>query len=323
VAETLARALAPSAAAETWRLDELGRCRGFLLSTKGDPEILRDREEADRRFREALRVILPGTELFRLYLDRLMGTARTSLDRSALRRLVQMRSASLLCAADVDFLLDHDGPERVALASRLLSAFRRYTRYRYLSVWERFQARDQDGEVDLLVPTAGAFDVGLDGEDASTLRADRVLVMARMVALGGGRLHPLVPFDPAADEDPSDSLALVRDAVEELGFLGVALRPSSGVADQREARRRRALLAWCAREEVPVVAGVTHPVAGRAGGKGLAAFLGLGSGQRTRARLERFYARHDMAAPRWMRSPGRPQIASAPLPRNSWPVLDV
>src|SRR5262245_13308158 len=173
VAQALASALAPAAAAETWRLDELARRRGFLLSTSDDPEILSDREEADRMFREALRVILPGTEFLRLYLDRLTAAVRTTLGRPAATKLMRMGHARVLRAADVASLLDRAGPERVALAFQPLGAFRRYTYYRYLNVWEQFRVHDQNGGVDLVVPTAGAFDVGLDWEATPTRMADQ------------------------------------------------------------------------------------------------------------------------------------------------------
>src|SRR5262249_11455276 len=208
VAEALARALAPSAAAETWRLDELATRRGFLHYPRTDDrEILRDYEEADRRFREALALILPGTEFFRLYLERLKGTPGTNLRPPAVTRLVRMEGASLLRTADVDFLLGDDGPERVALTFQPLRAFRRYPYYRYLGVWERFQAHDQDDiGVDLLVPTLGAFGAGLDWGNTPNPVADQVLATARMVTLGGGRLHPLVPFCPGPDEDQREAL---------------------------------------------------------------------------------------------------------------------
>jgi hypothetical protein len=388
VAQALAWALAPSGAAETRRLDELARRREAGRLTTDAPGIRRDRDEADRRFREALRVVLPGTPFFRLYLDRLMPGVRAALGGRAAARLAGMAGAGVLDAAGVDFLLGPDGPERVALTIRPLEAFRRYTYYRYLGVCELFQARaGDDGSVDLVVPAVAAFEAWPGFRAAPTSPGDRVLAMARMVTLCGGRLHPLVPFAPGRLADGGDALALVRSAVEERGFIGVAL---SGRAAAGEGRDLHALLTWCAEEAVAVVVpgqdpgleavqgedaglaawssrlgaypGLELGVSGSAAwgfvqasrtparpmygldwlrrsiegdathvlrrsggtihrlgesgrqeravsGESAAAFLGLRRGERTRQRLERFYDRHRVDPPPWMRKLDGPATA--------------
>jgi hypothetical protein len=269
VAQALAWALAPSGAAETRRLDELAR-RGWPgLAASDDREMLGDRAEADRRFLEALRVMLPGTGFFRLYLDCLSSGARASLGRATAARLARMAGASILGRDEVAFLLSPEGPEHALLPIRPLHAFRRYTYYRYLSVWDLFDAMDGGpGGVDLVVPTVAAFDGRSCPRATPTPPDDQLLAMARLVPLCGGRLHPLVPFDPCGQKDGRDSLARVRDAVERRGFVGVTLSSPCARASAGADRGLHALLAWCAREEVAVVA-AGAPVGAVREGRGL------------------------------------------------------
>lgn len=235
LAEALAWALAPSGAAEVWRLDELARRGGPDLTTSDDPTILRDRAEAEGRFRDALGVV--GAE--------------------------------------------------AAGSLRPLGDVRRYTVHRYLRVRELFDAAAAAGEpLDLVVPAMApeAFEPGLAAPP--TPLGDQVLAVAGIVRLCAGRVHPLVPFEPQT----GDAFARVRHAVEDLGFLGVAARrPDAGLRD------------WCERNDVPLVMrGARAPA--NPGDEGTISFLGLRRGRRTRDRLERFYERHGMAAPRWMRA---------------------
>lgn len=359
VAQALAWVLAPSGAAETWRLDELAHRRGPALAERDDASIRADLEAADRRFRDALPVVLAGTEFFRRYLDRLMPRARAVLGGAAAARLARIAGAGVLAPHDVDFLLDADGPERALLAIRPLAAFRRYTYHRYLSVRELLHSGD--GLADLVVPTVAVFDGEPDGSAPPTPRRDQLTAVARLVTLCGGRLHPLVPFDPREAADADESIAVVREAVERRGFAGVTIAAPLGGAASPNDTALHALLEWCAREEVAVVtpaasqaqttallarhpglrlgmrdaptealdewstrgplmhgidwmrrsvegsareiqqvdsAGIPAAILGRHAGE----FLGLRRGKSTRRRLERFYDRHDVAPPAWMRA---------------------
>jgi hypothetical protein len=251
VAQALAWALAPSGAEETWRLEALIRRRGPALGGRDDSDILHDQREADRRFRDALSVVLPGTEFFRLYLERLRPPARAVLGRAVDRRLARMAGAGILDRDDVDFLLGPDGPERALLTIRPLAAFRRYTYYRYLLVSDVLRP---DTEVaDVVVPTVAVFDGAPRGRVPPTAPRDQLIVLARLVTLGGGRLHPLAPFDPREPADAGETLALVQDAVEQRGFVGVTLTAAPTGPAAEPVSGVHALLEWCAREEVPVV----------------------------------------------------------------------
>jgi hypothetical protein len=313
LAEALAWALAPSAASETWRLDELASRGGLDLSRADDPAIHRDREEANRRFCEALCIVLPRTEFFRLYLDRLRARAHAILGPSVAARLARMARAEVLGADDAEFLMSPEGPERALLAVRPLEAFRRYTYSRYLAVHDLLHAGAAEGAgPDLVVPSM-APPRARPGAPATPLR-DQVLVLARIVQLCSGRVHPLVQFDPEA----SDAVAVVQDAIDRRGFVGVTL---PGDRPSRHGRSLHALLTWCERRDVPIVV----PGAGRpwgvarddappwlSNGVDAAAVLGLHRGRRARERLERFYARQRMAPPRWMRT-----LDALPFPRNA------
>jgi hypothetical protein len=358
IAQALAWALAPSGADETWRLDELARRRGPALADRDDALIRADLEAADRRFRDALPVVLPGTEFFRLYLHRLMPHARAQSGGLAAARLARIAGADALAPRDVDFLLDADGPERALLAIRPLAALRRYTYHRYLTV--RGLLQPGAGRADLVVPTVAVFDGEPRGSAPPTPRRDQLIAIARLVTLCGGRLHPLLPVDPGGPAGPREVLAFVRDAVEHRGFAGVTLTAplrSSAIAGDHALHP---LLDWCAREEVAVVTPATSPArtatllarhpglrlgfrraaapafaepgsgaplmhgidwmrrslegsareiqrldGDRVGsailGGAAADFLGLRRGQPARKRLERFYDRHRVPSPAWMR----------------------
>jgi hypothetical protein len=358
LAQALAWALAPSGADETWRLDELARRRGPALADRDDAPIRADLEAADRRFRAALPVVLPGTEFFRLYLDRLMPRARAELGGQAAARLARIAGAGALEPRDVDFLLGADGPERALLAIRPLAAFRRYTYHRYLTVRDLLQPGA--GLADLVVPTVAVFDGEPRRSAPPTSRRDQLIAIARLVRLCGGQLHPLLPVDPGEPADAREALAFVRDAVEHRGFAGVTLAAPLALAAVPNDRPLHALLDWCARVEVAVVTPATSPArtaallvrhpglrlgmrraaapafaesgagaplmhgidwmrrslegsareiqrvdADRGGsafrGGDAADFLGLRRGRPARKRLERFYDRHRVPSPAWMR----------------------
>ena len=372
VAQSLAWVLAPSGAAETWRLDELAQRRGPALAERDDALMRDDLEASDRRFRDALPVVLPGTEFFRLYLGRLVTRARPVLGGGAAARLARIMGAGVLGPSDVDFLLAADGPERALLGIRPLAAFRRYTYYRYQGVRELLQPGE--GVADLVIPTVAVFDGEPSRGAPPTPRRDQLIAITCLVTLCGGRLHPLAPFDPHGHGpgDAGESLSWVRDAVENRGFVGVTLTATLDGAATLNERALHALLEWCARNAVAVVIpptcrgtaallarypglrlgmrrvstdGVSEPgasgplmhgidwmrrsVEGSAReiqrvDAGVAApaivgdwavdFIGLRRGQPARRRLERFYDRHDVASPAWMRALDAPGPGRATRP---------
>ena len=250
VAQAMAWLLAPSGAAETRRLDEMARHRGPALASGDGDLVRRERREADRRFRDALPAVLSDTEFLRLYLERLMAGARAALGPAAAARLARMAGSGRLEPADVDFLLGPDSPERTLLSIRPLAAFRRYTYSRYLSAAE---VLGPDGGIaDLVVPTGAVADGGSRAGAPPTPPHDQLIALARLATLGGGRLHPLAPFDPRGGGDAPAALAMVRQAVEQRGFAGVTITGPPGGVTARHGRLR-ALLEWCEREEVAVV----------------------------------------------------------------------
>jgi hypothetical protein len=296
VAEALGWALAPSGAAETWHLDELARRQRLDPSSGDDPQRRVDRGEADRKFRDALCIVLPGTAFLRLYLQRLRRRARAVHGRPGETRLARMAHASVLAGHDVDFLIGLEDRDRPILAT-----FRRLTYHRYLDVPAPLAPHDGRG-VDLVVAAMAppASEAGLAGPP--TPLRDQMIVLARIVHSSRGRVHALVQFDAEA----SDALAVVQEAVEHHGFLGVTLSHRAGRDPQRVPP---ALLAWCEDEDVPVVVDASEPsrflrsAAARpwlTDGLDTATLLGLRQGRRARARLERFHARQGIAAPPWL-----------------------
>ncbi len=301
LAEALAWALAPSGAAETWRLDELARRGRFDVGRRDEPAVHRDRKEADRSFREALEVVLPGTDFLRLYVDRLLGGARDVLGGSAAARLARVADTGVLEPGDAEFLLRPDGPERALLRTCPLETFRRFTYYRYLIVHDLLRPDAGGDGPDLIVPAMAPDVVRRGWTTPPTSLADQVTALARIVLLSSGRVHPLVPFHASSEAEARDALALVQEAVDSRGFIGVSLTRDERAA--RESPVHRELLAWCERYDVPILAPSSDgDDAGARGDRELLSVLGLGRGRRSRARLERFYDRHAMAAPRWLRA---------------------
>ena len=144
-------------------------------------------------------------------------------------------------------------------------------------------------KIDLLVSSLVDYDWWLArGRPTKVSLADQVAVMEEMAVLTQGRIHGFVPFCPfrelmTARSGPGESLALVRDAVENRGFLGVKLYPPMGFAaygngplrvwqdkptlpeaaqnpgfGERLDRALSTLLEWCVEQQVPVMAHANH-----------------------------------------------------------------
>jgi len=133
-----------------------------------------------------------------------------------------------------------------------------------------------DGDVALLVPALIDYSKWLN-EESSPLR-DQIDVMSTIARRPGSyAVHPYVPFCPWRQMVEPGHLAMVRDAVEQRGFIGVKLYPVMGFLpygnaeanpDAYPARLRQtgpdwaarldhglaALYDWCVAEDVPVMA---------------------------------------------------------------------
>src|SRR5262249_50653692 len=107
-------------------------------------------------------------------------------------------------------------------------------------------------------------------------------------------------FHVSSTVEAGEALAAAREAVERRGFLGVSLACTERAA--RESRAHRELLAWCESDDVPVVAPGARTNAGSVRDeRPVLSGLELRKGRGPRERLERFYERHSMASPRWLR----------------------
>jgi len=128
--------------------------------------------------------------------------------------------------------------------------------------------------VALFTPLLVDYDAWSDDRPASPL-ASQIAVhagLARLAMRGrvgrvGARFHPFIAYDPLREAQGGGALALVREAVERSGFVGVKLYPPVGflpigneAAGGDPARGRaldaalRALYALCAAEEIPITA---------------------------------------------------------------------
>ncbi|MFN7152395.1 MAG: amidohydrolase family protein [Acidovorax sp.] len=175
-------------------------------------------------------------------------------------------------------------------ASGIVAFVLQKLQYRYVSVHDYLDTYNQEGAprfIDLMLPSLVDFDYWLaDGKPTITSLPDQVAVMESISIATGGRVHSMVPFDPLKQvafdlkQTTSNPLELVRDAIENRGFIGVKLYPPMGFApygnadlprdlwDQEWLKRfgRRTdlgarlddamarLYRWCEKNEVPIMA---------------------------------------------------------------------
>lgn len=163
-----------------------------------------------------------------------------------------------------------------------------------LNLWLRRMARPRHEIARELVGTYGVAEEGGGDVDAFVVAmvdmqnwlgggtdplADQVLLIREIARLGGGRLLPFVAYDPLRDvRENGAALRLVREAVDEHGFVGVKLYPANGFRPLGNASldddfpglsgggdaardlgreldaRLHALYAWCSASGVPVMA---------------------------------------------------------------------
>jgi predicted TIM-barrel fold metal-dependent hydrolase len=145
-------------------------------------------------------------------------------------------------------------------------------------------------KVDLLVASLVDYDWWLArGRRTEVSLAQQVALMERIAITTQGRVHGFVPFCPFREAMTSrgsaagESLTLVRDAIENRGFLGVKLYPPMGFAPygngalqvwrgkaslpeasqergfgERLDAAMRSLFVWCRANGVPVMAHTNH-----------------------------------------------------------------
>jgi predicted TIM-barrel fold metal-dependent hydrolase len=131
--------------------------------------------------------------------------------------------------------------------------------------------------VDLFTPLLVDYDAWSEDHPSSALATQigahgmvaRLSIQGR-IGRAAARIHPFMAFDPlrearALATGPSGSLALVRRAIEEAGFIGVKVYPSVGFSPVGNAERDphdgpgldaalRALFKYCQSEDVPITA---------------------------------------------------------------------
>lgn len=111
--------------------------------------------------------------------------------------------------------------------------------YRYVSVQDYLRTYNEPGTrvIDLMLPSLVDYDWWLStGRATPTSLHVQVEIMQRVAILTGGRAHCFVPYDPLRQvafdlgHAAEDSFALVADAIENRGCVGVKLYPPMGFA---------------------------------------------------------------------------------------------
>ncbi len=177
-----------------------------------------------------------------------------------------------------------DGPEGPDLPEWLLRGTpRRYVAWAWLLTRHRYEIcaalvrayGGGDDGVQLFTPAMVDLDLWAGGDTAETSADEQVALMELVTRLFGGRVHPIVGFNPwkaaLGLRDGRDPLDPAREAVARRGFVGVKLYPPMGFAPTSNnllppveglppGLRRDvdlvldALYGWCAAEAVPIMA---------------------------------------------------------------------
>ena len=272
--------LAPAAASAALRaeidanaLAHLDELEAELVRELPRSEFGRVLDEADRRSRAAQRFAPPARPLSRdperIALALRRGRAGPSVgDPSRKSRLA-------IQEADADGVLAFVG-NMLSLRHHNLRAFQ-----------QGYTEADGAFGIDACFASLVDFDYWLDCERTASSLRDQVLLHEQLAMLSGGYVLPLVPYNPWTDiARDGASLALVKEAVEKHGFVGVKVYPPMGFQplgnEKIRSRLRRPpleqldkrlekLYAWCAAEQVPVMAHTAHSMGRDSAHDGLSA----------------------------------------------------
>jgi hypothetical protein len=225
--EGLARGFAPSAGRE---ISELRRVSGGLPHCDGARVEETWRRDGDDRYKAARRELQAAardTPSVRFAGDRASTATRDVIEGLPLSyEEYQQGHAERLRAAGglsvvvggVDFVI-------------------RNFQYRYVNVFDYLDlySSGKRHKIDLIVSHLVDYDWPIAmGEQTDSSFADQIRVMEQISVLTGGRVHCFAPFDPMKQvahelgHTSENPLQLIRDAVENRGFIGVKLYPPMG-----------------------------------------------------------------------------------------------
>lgn len=293
------QSLAPSCGEEMTKLAYLlDHSKGFSKSS--DEQDLRNKIDTDisdytDKFAESLIRSLPGSE-FGAALDRLdqefeaaqyNKDSRTPPPTSVAplsRNPERIREILNQAASPHSFKQQKgadSGGESESLGILRLYRCLQSPRHHNLRVFQKAYSEDNGTfNVDVCFAALVDFDHWLGCPETASSLYDQVLLHEQLAVLSGGYVLPLVPYNPLTDlRQNNKSFNLVRQAIEERGFVGVKLYPPMGYLPLNNSKRLPSELAniglsrgdaenldirlkelyqWCTSVGVPVMAHTGH-----------------------------------------------------------------
>lgn len=235
VLQHVAWSLAPEAAREIEILDDyIGRQlqqRDFeqsVAQSKNDQYTIAKRELE----RATIEAVESAGESAEQYLEPVESMSEEDQAISSLLNLPETYDDLFVSSPGESGLGDHW--KKLRAAQRFLVEM---FQYRHVSTIRYFETyRTDQVVVDLATPCMVDYDWWLDGGAPTRSRIPtQVEVNEKIAALSHGRVHPFAPYDPLRqvlwDETESGGFSpmnLVKDAIENRGFLGVKLYPPMG-----------------------------------------------------------------------------------------------
>ncbi|MBA3404742.1 MAG: hypothetical protein H0U13_08680, partial [Gemmatimonadaceae bacterium] len=239
--------LAPTGEEELVELERIARelsgtSHGLAMTNAMAQGLKRTRQKGYARGRAELQKVLGSSEEFRA----LRRRAPSSLDQESFAKVDAINYIERLPEDVEQYRPWADRDENFAHFSLRGNSIRGFIdfliqnfQYRYVSVHDYLRDYNQPNKrvVDLMLPSLMDFDWWLaKGEPTTTSLRRQVEVMRQIAIVTGGRVHAFMPYDPLRQVAfelgyaAADSFSLVKDAIENQGFVGVKLYPPMGFA---------------------------------------------------------------------------------------------
>lgn len=244
--QELAWSVAPNGQEELAELRKIGDALASCSETQLRYGLAALRQSGYGKGRKELQTALRRSPEFRVLQDRLRSSAMPlELDEDSNVRIDAIRLIEGL-PEDVDVYRAGQRTRDLRIMSLkdrsvtgLIDFVLQNFQYRYVSVHDYLSTYNQPGirVVDLMLPSLVDYDWWLaKGSATLTSLQTQVDVMRQLAVLTGGRVHCFVPYDPLRQvafelgHESADSFALVVDAIQKHGCVGVKLYPPMGFA---------------------------------------------------------------------------------------------